>query len=55
MVSVTASVGSTIDSLRKLASFQRDHTSLKETGEFVALEDTENERETKKVPKVYAD
>ena len=55
VVSVTASVGSTIDSLRKLASFQRDHASLKETEEFVALEDTAEEKEKEEAPKVYAE
>jgi hypothetical protein len=41
VVAVTASVGSTIDAIRKLAAFQRDNASLKKTEELAKLTNEE--------------
>lgn len=43
VVSVTASSGSTLDALRKLANFQADHAKLEETKELAKLPDEEME------------
>ncbi|KAL3905136.1 MAG: hypothetical protein SGARI_004602 [Bacillariaceae sp.] len=59
VVSVTASVGSTIESVRKLAAFQKDNKSLKKTEELAKMEADEEDEKKEETPsakpKVYAE